>query len=155
LLPVAMMASIIKVKGRWRVQIRRKGHQPITETRPWSKAEAQRWALEIEAALAKGQSAGAVLARGVTIAQLIGKYRELRDRVRPILDTSNEHYMLQHLEEGLGAFEATAFSAAQLVAWCQARSQEGAGPYTVNMETLVVEFLDKHLPHCTCGWSSL
>jgi len=53
------------------VQIRRKGHQPITETRPWSKAEAQRWAMKIESALAKGQSAGAMLARGVTIAQLI------------------------------------------------------------------------------------
>ena len=134
LLPVAVMASIIKVKGRWRVQIRRKGHQPITETRPWSKAEAQRWAMEIEIALGKGQSAGAVLARGVTIAQLIDKYRELRDRARPILDTSNEHYMLQHLQEGLGSYEAAAFSTVHIVAWCQMRAEEGAGPYTINME---------------------
>jgi hypothetical protein len=69
--------------------------------------------MEIESALGRGQSTGGVLARGVTISQLIDKYRELRDRARPVLDMSNEHYILQHLQEGVGSFEVAAFSTSQ------------------------------------------
>jgi hypothetical protein len=43
LLPVTVM-PIIKVEGRWAIHIRTNRHQRITETRPGSKAEAQRQA---------------------------------------------------------------------------------------------------------------
>jgi len=42
------MASILKIGAGWRVQIRRKGHNPITETFP-TKAAAAIWARSVEA----------------------------------------------------------------------------------------------------------
>jgi integrase len=70
----------------------------------------------------------------LTIGQLIQTYRELREKSRPILDTTNEHYMLRHLQQGLGECQVESFTPQHLAAWCQMRAEEGAGPYTINME---------------------
>ena len=72
--------------------------------------------------------------RGVKVGDLIEVYRALREKVRPILDTSNEHYMLLHVAEGLGEIVAEALTIDDLIAWCTRRAEEGAGPYTLNME---------------------
>jgi integrase len=68
------------------------------------------------------------------MAQVFAAYRDLRDRTRPIADTSNEHYMLKALERGLGQRRVSALSPEHLVAYATMRREEGAGPYTVNMD---------------------
>lgn len=125
------MASILKRGNRWRALIRRQGHPPICKTHD-TKAAAEVWARKIETELDAGKTmAGAT---GVTVSELIKVYRELRAGARPILDTSNEHYMLQHLDEGLGDIKAEALTVEDLIGWCRQRADEGAGPYTLNME---------------------
>lgn len=125
------MASILKLGPRWRALIRRKGHKSICKTHP-TKAAAEAWARRVEADLDAGRSVAAI--RGIKVGQLIEVYRGLREKVRPILDSSNEHYMLQHLAEGLGDMVAEALTIDDLIAWCTQRAEEGAGPYTLNME---------------------
>ncbi len=125
------MASITKIGSSWRALVRRKGHKPLCKTFK-SKAQAEMWARQREAEIDRAEI---VAEPGVlTVSNLLTSYRELRDHSRPIADTSNEHYMLKHLEAGLGERRAAALSPQDLVAFCQMRKEEGAGPYTVNME---------------------
>lgn len=126
------MASISFVEGKWRCLVRRKGHKPISK-RFEKKAQAQRWGREIEAQIAAGQ-VPKIVASTTTIADLIGKYRDLRATVRPILDTSTEHYTLKQLKTGLGELRAAALTVDDLVGWAKKRREEGAGAYTVNCD---------------------
>lgn len=130
------MASILQVGGKWRALIRRKGHPSYCQTFP-TKAQAQAWARGIEADIDRGQTLApkAVLGRVVLVSDLIDTYRKLREKSRPIADTSNEHYMLKTLQRGLGELDATRLAPADLVAYAEARKDEdGAGQYTVNMD---------------------
>lgn len=125
------MASIAKIGNSWRALIRRKGHKTLCKTFK-TKAQAEVWARQREAEIDRGEI---VTEPGVlTVRDLLQSYRELRDRSRPIADTSNEHYMLRHLEHGLGERRVSALSTQDLVGFCQMRKEEGAGPYTINME---------------------
>jgi hypothetical protein len=54
--------------------------------------------------------------------------------VRPILDTSTEHYTLKQLKANLGELRAAALSVDDLVGWAKKRRDEGAGAYTVNCD---------------------
>lgn len=125
------MASITKVGDSWRALIRRKGHKTLCKTFP-VKAKAEAWARQREAEIDRG---GIVAEPGeLLVKEVISSYRELRDQARPIADTSNEHYMLKHLEEELGDKRAGALTPQDLVGYCAMRKEEGAGPYTCNME---------------------
>lgn len=125
------MASVTKVGSSWRALIRRKGHKSLCKTFK-TKAQAETWARQRESEIDRGEI---VAEPGVLrISEVILAYRELRDKSRPIADTSNEHYMLKHLSEGLGDKRAGALSPQDLVDFCQMRKEEGAGPYTINME---------------------
>lgn len=125
------MASVIQVGKRWRAQVRRKGHAPQCKTFR-VKAQADAWARQVEAAIDAGQTPaqpGQLL-----LAEVIQEYRDLRDKSRPIADTSNEHYMLRRLRDGLGHLKASAITPQDLANYCKSRRDEGAGPYTCNME---------------------
>lgn len=105
------MASIIKIGSFWRALIRRKGHKPQCKTFR-NKSQADVWARQREAEIDRGE---VVTAQGVlTMGDLLSSYRELRDQSRPIADTSNEHYMLMHLEAGLGERRVGALSSQDL-----------------------------------------
>ena len=130
------MASIIQVGGKWRALIRRKGHPSYCQTFP-NKAQAQAWARGIEADIDRGQTLApkTVLGRVVLVSDLILTYRKLREKSRPIADTSNEHYMLKTLDRHLGQLDAARLTPADLVAYAEGRKDEdGAGVYTVNMD---------------------
>lgn len=129
------MASILQVKGRWRAQVRRKGWPVYTKTFT-TRAAAEKWARTIEADIDRGvlPGASAVAARCYTVCDLIADYRRLRAQSRPVLDTSTEHYNLRRLADHLGALDATRLRPDDLVAYAQMRADEGAGPYTINME---------------------
>lgn len=123
------MSSIIQINGKWRAQVRRKGHKPITKTHR-TKTAAEAWARQIEAQL----DAGVSLAPAVTVGSLIASYRKLRDVARPIRDDSTEHYTLKALDRLLGQCDAAKLNTEDLVAFAMARKEEGAGPYTINMD---------------------
>jgi integrase len=127
------VASILKIGEKWRALVRRKGYK--TQCRTFRvKAEAERWAREVEAKM----DAGAELAdpRGLTVGQVVDAYRRLREDSRPIEDTSNEHYMLRRLADPrwLGSRAAASLTPQDLVDFCTGRREEGAGPYTLNLE---------------------
>lgn len=124
------MASIIQINGRWRALIRRAGRKSICKTHT-TKAAAVAWARGIEAQLDLGAE---VAEAAVTVGDLILTYRKLRDGSRPISDSSNEHYMLKALARLLGAKDARRLNTEDLVAYCAERRDEGAGPYTLNMD---------------------
>lgn len=125
------MASITKVGDSWRALIRRKGHKTLCKTFK-VKAKAEAWALQREAEIGRGEIVAE--AGALTVKEVLTAYRELRDQARPIADTSNEHYMLRHLEQDLGHKRAGALTPQDLVDYCTMRKEEGAGAYTCNME---------------------
>lgn len=115
--------------------MRRKGHPVYTKT--WAtKAQAERWARQVEADIERGltPSAASVVGGVYSVAAMIGDYRRLRETSRPVVDASTEHYNLQRLEAYLGDLDATRLKPEDLVGYAQRRADEGAGPYTVNME---------------------
>ncbi|MCM5682945.1 site-specific integrase [Schlegelella sp. S2-27] len=126
------MASILKVGDKWRALIRRKGHKAQCKTFP-TKAQAEVWARQREADLDRGEAAPADT--GITIGQLIDTYRDLRDKSRPISDSSNEHYQLVKLKKELGDKRAMTIKPQDLVDFASKRKNvDKAGPYTVNMD---------------------
>lgn len=124
------MASILQIGKSWRALIRRKGRKSISKTFR-TKAEAVTWARGIEAQLDAGQP---VRPAGETVADIVARYRRLRDISRPIADTSNEHYTLLRIAAYFGDLPAARLTADDLVGWATKRRDEGAGPYTVNMD---------------------
>ena len=97
------MASILQVKGKWRAQVRRKGHPPYTQTFP-VKAQAEAWARQVEAAIDAGRPPPqALVMGGLTVGEAVREYRRLRATSRPVADDSNDHYTLRRIERLLGA----------------------------------------------------
>lgn len=125
------MASIKKIGESWRVLIRRKGHKSICKTFP-KKAQAEQFARETEGAMLGG---GYLPGSGkLTIAELVDAYKDARDKSgRPVIDTSNEHYVLARIIQDLGDKVAMDLGTSDLVAWCQQIRRGGAGEYTANM----------------------
>jgi len=76
------MASIIPVKGKWRAQVRRKGHEPQTQTFE-KKADAERWARRVEAEIEGGRASGTRISKRKTIAEVVQLYREEVSKTKP------------------------------------------------------------------------
>jgi integrase len=128
------VASIIQVKGRWRVQIRRKGAKTQTKTFD-TKAQAERWA--------KGQEVPHK--EGKTLAEVIQAYRELRVKAkRPVDDTSSEHYTLNTLSDRLGHLLVDRMVAKDLVDFASARLEE-CSPTTINMDISKLGTVMRHV----------
>lgn len=129
------MASIIQIKNRWRAQVRRKGHPAYTQTFG-TEAEAVRWGRLIEAQIDAGRRPDGRTVMGHTylLADVVADYRRLRGSSRPVRDDSNEHYQLKRLAQHLGDRDALSLTVDDLVGFCRARAEDGAGPYTINMD---------------------
>ncbi|MEJ5028628.1 site-specific integrase [Comamonas sp. MYb69] len=93
-------------------------------------------ATRIEADLGAGQAPTGDVVRGgsYSVSELIQEYRKLMEKTRPISDKSNSHYMLKALDLRLGQLDALRLTVDDLVGFCLVRKEEGAGPYTVNMD---------------------
>ena len=129
------MASILKVGESWRALVRRKGWPVYCKTFS-TKAQAETWARSIEVDIDRGAApkASAVVGRVLLLRDVIAEYRSLRAKSRPISDSSTEHYTLKHLATGLGDRDALRLTPSDLVGYCTMRREEGAGPYTINMD---------------------
>lgn len=137
------MAHVAKSGRGWRALIRRKGRKSISKSFP-TKAAAMEWARRIETEIDNGQP---VATGRETIGDLIDTYRALRDATRPIADTSNEHYMLLRLARDLGDIEAARLSIDDLIGFAMSRRDEGAGPYTVNMDLSKLGTIIRYASH--------
>src|SRR5437773_10052975 len=80
--------------GEMGTLVRQAGHKPVRKSHP-TKAKATEWARGIEAKLDAGEE---IETDAVTVGELITACRALRAASRPILDNSNEHYMLKALD---------------------------------------------------------
>ena len=125
------MASIINRDGRWRALVRRKGFKNQCKTFD-TKAQAQAWARQVEGDMDNGSVSATV--GSLTIADVLDAYEKLREKARPISDSSNEHYMLKALRRGLGHHRLSTITPDDLVDYATMRREEGAGPYTINMD---------------------
>lgn len=125
------MGTIINRNGRWRAEVRRKGHPNRVKTFG-TKAQAQAFVRRIEGEI----EAGGMLPQlgATTVGEVIKAYRELRERGRPIKDTSTEHYTLKTLQRGLGDKRLATITPDDMVDFANMRREEGAGPYTINMD---------------------
>lgn len=136
------MASIIQIGERWRAQVRRKHHKPQTRTFR-TRREAEAWAREVESRIDAGTEPR--IAAGMRVADAIHAYRRLRDEGgRPIDPATNVHYMLEHLDEDLGHERVVDLTPERLVHWARFRHDQGAGPYTVNMELSALGTVLRH-----------
>lgn len=129
------MASITLVGKKWRALVRKKGHPAYCKTFI-TKAQATAWARGIETDIDRGQvlAPRTVMGRVVLVSDLIDTYRKLREKKRPIRDDGNEHYMLKALERLMGGLDVSRLDTSDILAFANARADEGAGPYTVNMD---------------------
>ena len=126
------MANISKINGRYRAQIRRKGHKHISRLFD-TRTAAVTWARGIEAQMDAGQAPRSPDAPD-TVAELIAKYRRMRSKTRPIMDTSTEHYTLKQLTKEIGELVAGRLTPDDFISWAQRRRDAGAGPYTINCD---------------------
>src|SRR3954452_7199702 len=70
------MATIRKLRGRWQAAVRRKGLAPRAKSFD-SKAEAERWARNLEAELDRsGTLPDTRPAEKITLAQILSRYRD-------------------------------------------------------------------------------
>ena len=109
------LACIRRWRGKWNVQIRLLGIRPISRTFN-RKDDAQRWALETEGNIQRGEFKGGLDdRRRTTLKQLLERYR---DNVTPLKrGRHNETYMIEALlrqdfvNESLASLTAKTFSA--------------------------------------------
>lgn len=109
------MASVLKVAGAWRAQVRRRGHPPMTQTFP-TKILAQQWARHIEAEMDAGRAVGKPKTTP-TMASLIDRYENEVGAAKPF--GRNKQDVLRKIRRHLGAENSGALTAERIVAYIQ------------------------------------
>ncbi|QYY30283.1 site-specific integrase [Cupriavidus pinatubonensis] len=125
------MASVIKVGNKWRAQVRRKGHPPVTRTFE-KKSHAERWAQDVESQLRGGGFADDRKLAEFTIRRLIEDYEEEVGKLRPI--GRSKSGALAMLKRHIGDTSLARLSEASVVDYAKRRKAMGAGGVTVAME---------------------
>lgn len=137
------MATIIKQKsGRWRVQLRRKGHS-LSETFQ-RREDARRWALEAERQLERGEAPRPSRAtRLKTFGDLIDLHVDDMAAVGRAPGRS-KHATLLMLQRRLGDVRIEHVTRDRLIAFARERGAEGAGPVTVAMDLSFIKTVLTH-----------
>jgi integrase len=133
------VATIQPVDGRWRAQVRRKGHQPISK-RFRTKAAAEAWARSVEDAMERGEfSAG----HGLTVGQAVERFMESH-----AVSKTKRANLNQWRDGPAGGVPLSELTAAHVIAHCQQRT---CGPATLAME---VAFLREVLEYARTAWEA-
>jgi integrase len=126
------MASILKIGGSWRAQIRRKDHN---ETATFStKAAALEWARKVESDIDAKKRAKIHGATGISIADAIDAYRQEMTIGR------TKDNVLGHLKTGLGAVQLSDLTPQDIIKYVKER---GYGPSTAQIELSILGTLLK------------
>lgn len=114
----AGMATIRRTPaGTWEVQIRRRGHRPVTRTFR-TRAMAERWARQVEDEIASGEWTDRAAARTTTLGTLLERYeREFSGRKR----SSSERGRLRLLARELGHLAMADVTPRVIVEYAQQR----------------------------------
>lgn len=125
------MASIIKVGGKWRAQVRRKGFPAETRTFD-TKARATAWAVKTESDMdALKHQDGRTIAR-MTLRALIERYEDEIGKVKPF--GRNKASVLRSLKDSMGGTLLPALTVDVLTRHVQARQRGGAGGVTIGVD---------------------
>ncbi|UXC34765.1 site-specific integrase [Cupriavidus gilardii] len=125
------MASIIKIGNKWRAQVRRKGHPPVTRTFD-KKSLAERWALQVEGEIRGGAFADERKLAEFTIGALIERYEEEVGKLRPF--GRSKAGALAMVKRHVGETPILAFTEAKVMEYARLRRGMGAGGVTIGME---------------------
>jgi integrase len=125
------MASVIKVGGKWRAQVRRKGFP--TETRTFDvKAQATAWAAKVEADMMAMKHQDTRIISNKTLGDLIDRYTEEIGAVRPF--GRNKADVLGKLKVSLGDTALPQLNIDALMRHIKRRRADGAGGVTVAID---------------------
>lgn len=137
------MASIRKQKsGRWRVQVRRKGHT-VSETF-LRRDDAKTWAFDAERQIDRGESPRAArIARLTTFADLIDLHVADMSEVGKAPGRSKDA-TLRMLKRRLGSLRLEQLDRETLLRFGRERSAEGTGPVTLGMDLGFIKTVIQH-----------
>ena len=125
------MASVIKVGGKWRAQVRRKGFP--TETRSFDvKAQAAAWAAKIEADMMALKHHDTRIIANLTIADLIDRYSDEVGKVKAF--GKNKRSVLAILRAKLGSKTVPHLTVDVLMHYIRERHEGGAGGVTIAID---------------------
>ncbi len=130
------MATIRKHRNKWQVQVRLKGHPPLSKTF-LKRSDALYWARKTESAIQRGDlKPGQTSAQGVTLRDLLRRYRDsitVKKRW-----ASNERYQVEALmRERFASQEIANFNPASLAAYRDKRAAKFSAS-TVNHELQIL-----------------
>jgi integrase len=108
------MASILNINGKWRAQVRQRGHKPQTKTFS-TKALATQWARQLEADLDAGRATTAQQKRVITVGELIDRYANEIGAVKPLgVNKTTVHRLIKR---HLGSEDACSLTTDRVVAY--------------------------------------
>jgi integrase len=121
------MATIHKMPtGKWRAQVRRAGHRPLSKVCK-AKAEAERWARDVERKIDLGQTVEPGLRLKLT--DVLSAYRAGMHRMGRSKDAA-----LRAIEKSLGRYRLAELKSSTFIEYADARALQGAGPATIGMD---------------------
>lgn len=125
------MASVIKVGGKWRAQVRRKGFP--TETRSFDvKSQAAAWAAKIEADMVALKHQDTRIIANMTMADLIDRYSREVGGVKAF--GKNKASVLAMMKAELGRHTIPGLTVDVLMEYVRARRAGGAGGVTIAID---------------------
>jgi integrase len=133
------MATIIKRGPRWRAQVRRQGHPPLSRSFA-TRADAASWARDMEHKIDRGQTIDP--GRKVTFAELLCTYRDHLKGSKGLGRSKTQ--ILNKLEKLLGSRRLVELKTITFVEFCKTRQAEGAGPATILQDLSYVGTVLRH-----------
>lgn len=127
----ATVASILKIGDKWRAQIRRKGHAPITQTFD-KQAHAKAWAAKIEEDMRAGAFNDERRLADITIDTLLTRYDEEIGAKKAF--GRSKAGALDMLRRGLTGKTLDEIDADAVIEYAKKRNAAGAGGVTINIE---------------------
>jgi integrase len=124
------MANLVNRDGRWRALVRKGGHVRCETF--GSRAQAKAWAAAIERQIEELRASGVMSAKGLTLGDLIDRYREELYTLKPWGRTKSAD--LARLKGDLGALKADALTNAHFTDYFRKRFAEGTGAVVISAQ---------------------
>lgn len=145
------MASILKVRGRWRALIRRRG---VNRCQTFdTKGAAQTWARRVESEIEASSTGGHAPTGGLTVAELVKRYCVEMRPTKPW--GRHKDICLERLVSGLGERRVSSLTAGDIIDYARARgvqaraSRGQSGDVAINGE---LAYLAGVLKVARLGW---